>query len=62
MDAGLRFDQMLCPKCGAIAAADFVDIGVGMQQCGPYACEHCGWCETNPNNLFEISDEDQDYL
>ena len=28
-----------CPYCRTRCYADFVDIGVGMQQCGPY---HCG--------------------
>lgn len=37
--------QRLCPRCAGIAEADFVDIGVGMQQCGPFGCEACGWVE-----------------
>lgn len=44
----LDFDQMPCPKCNAIAVADFVDIGVGMQQSGPFACEACGWVQEVP--------------
>jgi rubredoxin len=39
----MQFDQMKCPACGLIAVADFVDNGVGMQQCGPFGCESCGW-------------------
>ena len=34
-----------CPYCGTPCDADFVDIGAGMQQCGPYHCEHCGASE-----------------
>ena len=30
-----------CPYCGANSYADFVDIGIGMTQCGPYHCEAC---------------------
>jgi hypothetical protein len=41
----MTFDQMTCPACGLIAVADFVDIGVGMQRCGPFGCEACGWTE-----------------
>lgn len=41
----LAFDQTKCPKCEQIAVADFVDNGVGMQQCGPFGCEACGWVE-----------------
>lgn len=52
----MQFDQTKCPKCGAIAVADFVDIGVGMQQCGPYSCETCGWQEEVPK-IIEHDDE-----
>lgn len=41
----LKNDEILCPNCGHVARADFVDIGVGMQQCGPFGCEKCGWVE-----------------
>lgn len=37
-----------CPYCGALCCADFVDIGVGYQQCGPYHCEACGASEVGP--------------
>ena len=30
-----------CPYCGFECEADFVDVGVGMVQCGPYHCERC---------------------
>lgn len=30
-----------CPYCKTICRADFVDNGIGMQQCGPYHCEKC---------------------
>lgn len=30
-----------CPYCGSACHADFVDIGIGFQQCGPYFCENC---------------------
>ena len=34
-----------CPHCGAWAAADHIDNGIGAEQCGPYGCERCGWIE-----------------
>lgn len=34
-----------CPYCGANCRADFVDIGVGYTQCGPFHCEECGASE-----------------
>jgi len=37
-----------CPYCSTICRADFVDIGVGMQQCGPYHCGNCGASEIGP--------------
>lgn len=39
-----------CPYCGALCCADFVDIGVGFQQCGPYHCEGCGSSQIGPND------------
>ncbi len=42
---GYRYDEHepteACPYCGTVCRADFVDIGVGMQQCGPYHCDNC---------------------
>lgn len=37
-----------CPYCGTRCRADFVDIGVGYQQCGPYHCDECGASEIGP--------------
>lgn len=30
-----------CPYCSEICHADFADIGVGMQQVGPFQCTNC---------------------
>lgn len=37
-----------CPYCKIPCRADFVDIGVGFQQCGPFHCEQCGASEIGP--------------
>lgn len=37
-----------CPYCGTVCRADFVDIGVGYQQCGPYHCDNCHASEIGP--------------
>lgn len=37
-----------CPYCNALCCADFVDIGVGYTQCGPYHCERCGASQIGP--------------
>ena len=34
-----------CPECGTKCFAEFVDVGVGYQQVGPYHCSKCGWTE-----------------
>lgn len=39
-----------CPYCGTLCCADFVDVGVGMVQCGPYHCERCGASEIGPHD------------
>jgi len=37
-----------CPYCNTPCDADFVDIGIGMQQCGPFHCEQCGASQIGP--------------
>ena len=39
-----------CPYCQALCCADFVDVGVGYTQCGPYHCECCGASQIGPND------------
>lgn len=39
-----------CRYCNALCCADFVDVGVGMIQCGPYHCEACGASEIGPHD------------
>lgn len=38
-----------CPYCGYPACqADWVDVGIGMVQCGPYVCDECGASQVGP--------------
>ena len=37
-----------CPYCSTQCSADFVDVGIGMVQCGPYHCHECGASEMGP--------------
>lgn len=37
-----------CPYCGSPCDADWVDVGVGHVQCGPYHCENCHAYEIGP--------------
>jgi len=39
-----------CPYCGEECNADFVDVGIGYTQCGPYHCMECGASEIGPND------------
>ena len=48
-----------CPYCGTICRADFVDIGVGFQQCGPYHCENCGASEIGPYDDERVLTEEE---
>lgn len=48
MKYGEREPTCKCPYCDARCYADFVDIGVGYQQCGPYHCEGCLASEIGP--------------
>lgn len=57
----LAFDQRECPTCGKIAAADFVDNGVGMQQSGPFGCEACGWVEPPPTEIADLLDVEEGF-
>lgn len=34
-----------CRYCSAMCCADYVDVGVGYVQCGPFHCEACGASE-----------------
>lgn len=43
-------NRHICPNCGLIVEADFVDVGVGVDmQVSPYACPACGWHEDCPH-------------
>ena len=39
-----------CPYCGHVCEADFVDVGIGYQQCGPYHCDNCRASEIGPHD------------
>jgi len=40
----------LCPYCRQLCDAEWVDIGVGMQQCSPYHCDACGALQIGPHD------------
>lgn len=50
-----------CPYCEELMDADWVDVGVGMLQCGPYHCFACKASEIGPEleNIRHTLDEDE---
>lgn len=48
-----------CPYCTTVCHADFVDVGVGMVQCGPYHCEGCGASEQGAYDAERELTEDE---
>ena len=52
-----------CPYCSNDCEADWVDVGVGMVQCGPYHCEVCHASEIGPEKRkwFKLEKVDGEY-
>lgn len=48
----MAFDIRPCPYCDTPCEADWVDVGVGYAQCGPYHCELCGASEIGPHDRY----------
>ena len=52
--------KVRCPYCAELCCADFVDVGVAMQQCGPY---HCWACQASEIGSYdekrELSEEEE---
>lgn len=48
-----------CPYCQAVCEADFVDIGVGFTQCGPFHCDQCGASEIGPYDKERLLSDDE---
>jgi len=48
-----------CPYCNTVCRADFVDVGVGMTQCGPYHCENCHASEIGPYDQERVLSTDE---
>lgn len=46
----MSFEIRDCPYCSNPCEADWVDVGVGHVQCGPYHCLVCGASEIGPND------------
>lgn len=53
-------DLAICPYCGDEECdADWVSVGVGLVQCGPYHCMNCGAIEIgSADSSVELSEEE----
>lgn len=52
--------RVYCPYCNYPGCeADWVDVGVGMVQCGPYHCPECGASEIGSHDTNEASEEEK---
>ena len=51
-----------CPYCNTPTTADYVDVGVGMIQCGPFHCTRCNASQIGPNDDPDrvLSEREQD--
>ena len=49
-----------CPYCGSVCEADWVDVGVEYEQCGPFHCIDCGAIQIGPyDKEVELLDEEK---
>jgi hypothetical protein len=46
----MAFEIRACPYCNKPCDADWVDVGVGWIQCGPFHCEFCRASEIGPHD------------
>ena len=54
-------DIAICPYCGYDdCRADFVDVGVGMVQCGPYFCPACNASEISSRDTRELTQKEEE--
>lgn len=47
---GVACGKTPCPYCATLCECDVVDVGVGLQQCGPYHCRECHASEVGPHD------------
>lgn len=53
--------KAICPYCGYdCCEADYVDVGVGMVQCGPYYCDSCHASEASYLDERELTDKEKE--
>ena len=54
-------ERRTCPYCqNDQCQADWVDVGIGLQQCAPFYCDNCGACEIGGyDKPTELTDQEK---
>lgn len=55
---GFAGPTQACPYCNAQCECDWVDVGVGFVQCGPYYCPDCGASEAHCDDQRAMTEEE----
>ena len=54
-------ETLTCPYCGMEGCeADYVDVGIGLVQCGPHYCTECGASSVGPFDTRELTDREKE--
>jgi len=49
-----------CPYCETECDADWVDVGIGMVQCGPFYCGNCNASEASYLDKRELTEKEKE--
>lgn len=53
--------KAICPYCECdMCHADFVDVGIGVVQCGPYFCPECNASEISSRDTRELTEREEE--
>jgi hypothetical protein len=53
--------KAICPYCSfAFCEADYVDVGIGVVQCGPYYCPNCKASEISSRDKRKLTEKEEE--
>jgi len=52
--------KAICPYCEAHCEADWVDVGVGLVQCGPFYCLNCKASEASYRDTRKLTPREEE--